>query len=140
MADNAIGESVPQREDSAGKRKRPNNGGSTLITNTIRSSKWTYFHLALFSPGNEPELDAITARANMNAAMKRFLGLTGSAMPIDILKLDGVEVWVRVLREHANAFHEAMSSWTSASSKYVVKGREDWLIKLVHGSGSELFL
>jgi ribonuclease P/MRP protein subunit POP8 len=131
-------ERIPQGTGSVGKHNHPN-AASTIISNTIRFPQWTYFHLSFFSSTKEPELDAITARTHMDAAMTRFLGLTGSAIPIDILKLEGTDLWVRVPREHANAFHEGLSSWSNNSSKYIVKGRDDWLLKLVHGTAEKLF-
>jgi ribonuclease P/MRP protein subunit POP8 len=122
------------------KRSRPN-ASTTLHTNTLRQPQWTYFHLSLFTTNSEqPSMDAISARQNLNSALTRFLGLTGSSIPLDIIKLEGRELWVRVPRDDGKAFHEAISAWAGGGqAKFVVKGKDDWLVKLVAGSGAQLF-
>jgi ribonuclease P/MRP protein subunit POP8 len=90
--------------------------------------------------GQPNEMDIITVRQNTNNAMNRFLGLFGTSVPIDILKLENEEFWVRVPRDASNAFHEAILSWTgNGQVKYVIKGKDDWLAKLAMGSGKDLF-
>ena len=88
-------------------------------------------------------MDAISARQNLNNALTRFLGLTGSSIPLDIMKLEGPELWVRVPRDSSRAFHEAISAWVGGGqggqARFVVKGKDDWLMKLVAGSGQQLF-
>lgn len=122
------------------KRSRPN-ASTTLHTNTLRHPQWTYFRLSLFTTDREqPSMDAISARQNLNSALTRFLGLTGSSILLDIIRLEGRELWVRVPREDGKAFHEAISAWTGGGqSRFVVKGKNDWLVKLVAGSGAQLF-
>jgi ribonuclease P/MRP protein subunit POP8 len=130
----------PTQSQKAVKPSRPN-ASTTLHTNTLRQPPWTYFHLSLFTtaPG-QPSLDAISARQNLNSAMTRFLGLTGSSIPLDILQLEGQELWVRVPRDNSRAFHEAVSAWIGGGqARFVVKGRDDWLMKLAAGSGCQLF-
>ena len=115
---------------------------SHIHSHTLRRPQWTYFHLCVLrTDGNSPSLDIITTRQNINSALSRFLGFMGTTIDVDILKLEGEEVWVRVPRDMAKAFHEAMSGWTSAGgqTKYVIKGRDDWLVKLATGSGQDLF-
>lgn len=112
----------------------------TTQTTSLRHPDWTYFHLSLFSTiESEPKLDLITARQYITSALSRFLGLTGAAIPVDMLKLDGSELWLRVPRGDSLAFHEAVSSWVGTSSKWIVKGKDDWLLKLVAGDGQDLF-
>jgi ribonuclease P/MRP protein subunit POP8 len=130
-------------------KKGKSNASRTHHLATLRSPAWTYFHLHLYtlSPSastsaSATPLDALTVRRHMTAALSRFLGLTGTAIPLDILKLDADHVWIRVPRLDAVAVHEALASWVgedSGGQKWVVKGRSDWLITLVAGHGQELF-
>jgi ribonuclease P/MRP protein subunit POP8 len=136
------------------KRQKPN-GSATYHTATLRSPRWTYFHLQLFtssmtttaSSADEPALDALTVRRYLTAALSRFLGQMGAATPVDILKIDQQDVWVRVPRDDATAVHEAVSSWVSnqggmgdgSGMKWIIKGRDEWLIRLAGDSGQDLF-
>lgn len=107
---------------------------------TLRKPSWTYFHLQLFTTSPKDSIDVVTAKGYLNVAMQRFLGLHGLAVPMDILKHERLEVWIRVPREDGPAVHEAMSSWTGDGVKWVVKGRDDWLVRLAGGgNGQDLF-
>lgn len=104
-------------------------------------------------------LDALSARTYLSSALSQFLGLTGTAIPIDILKIEpgssssspstGSDksdcVWVRVPREDAAAVVAALSSWigggasgTNVAWRVCAKG--NYLGALVHGSGRDLFV
>jgi ribonuclease P/MRP protein subunit POP8 len=121
------------------KKNRPQN--HTLHQITLRKPSWTYFHLKLFSSAPTPDaFDILTAKRYLNAALQRFLGLHGAAIPVDILKLEGEEVWIRVPREDATAVHEAMGGWVGDDVKWVVKGKDEWLVRLAGGGdGQDLF-
>jgi ribonuclease P/MRP protein subunit POP8 len=142
-----------QAETRPKKRQKPN-GSATHHTATLRSPRWTYFHLRLFtssttstSTTEEPALDALTVKRYITAALSRFLGQMGAATPVDILKLDQQDVWIRVPRDDATVVHEAMSSWVSnqggmgdgSGLRWIIKGRDDWLVRLVGGEGQDLF-
>jgi len=136
------------------KRRKPN-ASVTYHTSTLRAPQWTYFHLRLITssqtsaalPIEEPSLDALSVRRYLNAALSRFLGLMGISTPIDILKIDQQDVWIRVPRDDATAVHEAVSSWLSNpggmangnGTRWIVKGRDDWLVRLHGGTGQDLF-
>ncbi len=73
------------------------------------SSPHTYLHLSLpssnpapqiasSSSSSQPPLDPLTARTHLTTALIRFLGETGAGVPIDILKIENRDVWVRVPR------------------------------------------
>ena len=104
----------------------------TTHTSTIKSPPWTYLHLSLL-PSNlvsistvEP-IDAITAKQKLSSCLITYLGLSGAAIAdgIDILKIEGREVWVRVAREDGAAVMAAVGEvWR-------VKGRANWLGDLV---------
>ena len=134
----SLAETEPAK--SSTKRRHPN-GVALLHQNTLRHPQWTYFHLSLFSVTEEqPAHDIIAARQNLSGALSKLWGLTGWSMVVDILKLEGPELWVRVPRDNANMFHEAVSAWIGqAQMKYVIVGRDDWLVNLCGGDGRDLF-
>lgn len=123
------------------KKKRKANPHHLLHQSTLRKPSWTYFHLALFSPYySQRSMDILTTKSHLNSALRRFLGLHGEAITVDILRVDKNEVWIRVPREDATAVHEALSSWTGDGVRFVVKGRDAWLIRLAGGGdGQDLF-
>lgn len=141
-----------QTETRPKKRQKPN-GSTRYHTATLRSPRWTYFHLQLFTSStstskptaDEPALDAITVRRYLTAALSRFLGQMGAATPVDILKIDQQHVWVRVPSDDATAVHEAVSSWVSNQGgmgdgtglRWIIKERDDWLVRLTGGKGGQ---
>ncbi len=100
---------------------------------------------SLTTPPTPTPLDAITARTNLSAALHQFLGLTGTAIAIDILHVKDNDVWVRVPREDASAVVAAVGGWVGGGGSgkesvgWRVKGRSEWLVGLVGGDGSDLF-
>ncbi len=132
------------------KRKKATSS-STLTQYTLRSPPWTYLHLSVqttpskpINPSSPAALDAITARTFLTAALQQFLGLTGTAIPIDLLKIEGHDVWIRVPREDGSAVVAALGGWTGrgesgANVGWRVRGWDDWLFKLVGGTGEDLF-
>ncbi|KAI1944097.1 hypothetical protein LOZ66_000687 [Ophidiomyces ophidiicola] len=118
----------------ASKRKRTEAGGSaemkvpeTTITFTSRKPEWAYFHLELVTQPSESSLeflDLLTAKTYLTSALSQFLGLSGTVIPIDILKLQTEELptsptvvlkrktrnmlWIRVPHEDAAAVTAAV--------------------------------
>jgi len=122
------------------KKKQKNRPHHLLHQATLRKPSWTYFHLQLFSTRPTGPLDIVSAKGYLSVAMQRFLGLHGLAIPVDILKLDGQEIWIRAPREDGSAVHEALSGWVGNEVKWNVKGRDDWLVRLAAGDdGQNLF-
>ena len=111
---------------------------------TIRSS-YTYFHLVLLtstpSSSAQPSLDLLTARTYLTSALSQYLGLTGTAIPIDFLKIEGRSVWIRVPREDGVALVGALSQWVGKDSdvSWRVKAKGEWLGSVVAGNGDNLF-
>jgi ribonuclease P/MRP protein subunit POP8 len=135
-------ETIPDASHPKKKQKKKNRPQNHMLHQmTLRKPTWTYFHLKLFSSAPTPEtLDILTAKRYLNAALQRFLGLHGAAIAVDILKLEGEEVWIRVPREDAMAVHEAVSGWVGEDVKWIVKGRDEWLVRLAGGGdGQDLF-
>ncbi|KAJ5586353.1 hypothetical protein N7450_006140 [Penicillium hetheringtonii] len=118
----------PPSEPSKRKAEETN---SNTIHFTSRNPPWTYLKLQLSSP--QP-LDALSARTYLSSALSQLLGLAGTAIPIDILKIENKDTanaeqnqsysnisnnydcaWVRVPREDSAAVVAALSSWIGGS-------------------------
>lgn len=89
---------------------------------SIRKPDWTYIRLQHLSPGKAADLDNMTAHMHLNAALSSFLGLHGSAIAFDILKLEGQDVWIRVHAEDRAAVIAATGGWFS-------KSRDGWRVR-----------
>ncbi|KAB8300232.1 hypothetical protein EYC80_000446 [Monilinia laxa] len=93
------------------KRKQTRNGHEHKAI-TIRAPPFSYIHLELqTSPLKKQQLDDITAKSYLTSALTQFLGLHGAAIPIDILKTEGKDVWIRVMREDTSAAVAALGGW-----------------------------
>ncbi|KAL8794879.1 MAG: hypothetical protein Q9195_002591 [Heterodermia aff. obscurata] len=113
---------------------------STSQSFTIRDFPFTYLHLTLLSTFPSPlPLDELTAHKHLTSALQQFLGITGTAIPIDILKVDGWDVWIRVQREDGGAVAAAIGNWVGAGEgvSWRIKGRGQWLGALVARTGLE---
>ncbi|KAJ5104494.1 hypothetical protein NUU61_001841 [Penicillium alfredii] len=137
-----------------------------------RNPPWTYLKLRLIpQPGSTPPppVDALSARTYLTSALLQFLGLTGTSISVDILKIQHGSpmpaanihsvaagqplgprrwdtVWIRVPREDAAAVIAALSSWigsggngASTSIAWMVCGKANFLGALVSSSGAGLF-
>jgi len=87
-------------------------------------------------PAAEVELDALQVRSHCTAALKQYLGLTGVAIPIDVLKVLGRECWVRVPREDLPAFTTSITAWSGVvqegtTSMLRVCASGNWLGNLI---------
>ncbi|MCJ1304333.1 hypothetical protein MMC08_007145 [Hypocenomyce scalaris] len=137
-------------------KKRPHTSKKTSKPTTstfvVRSPPYTYLHLSLlssFPPTTNSTstsialLDAITARTHLTSALSQFLGLTGTAIPVDILHLDGSDLWIRVPREDGAAVVAGLSAWVGDKEGngvgWRVRGRGDWLGALGKGGLVLLF-
>jgi ribonuclease P/MRP protein subunit POP8 len=127
--------------DPGSKKKPKTKPHHVLHQATLRKPSWTYFRLQLFSsPLANEHLDILTAKSYLNSALQRFLGLHGAAIPVDILKLEGTDIWIRVPREDVITVHEAIASWMGDGVRWAVKGRDEWLVRLADGGdGQDLF-
>lgn len=116
------------------------NSSQQTRTVTIRALPYSYLHLSLVSvvPRQDP-IDYLTARNHLTSALEQFLGLTGAAIPIDFLKVEDQDIWIRVPREDGKAVQEAASSWVSDVVGWRVKGKSECLGALVAGNGRDLF-
>ena len=113
---------------------------AVLSTSTVRAVPFAYFHLTLVSPHNISDpLDDITVRTYLTSALNQFLGITGTAIPIDILKVDGRDVWIRAPAEDSKAVTEAVSGWIGSDVTWRICGSGSWLGGVVYGSGRQAF-
>ena len=114
---------------------------------TIRNPPYTYLHLTLLTSSTSlpnpdpPPIDILTARAHLTSAVSQFLGITGTAIPIDFLKVEGRDVWIRVPREDVTAVVGALSQWVGkdGGAGWRVKGKGEWLGVVVAEDGHKLF-
>ena len=99
---------------------------------TIRNAPYTYLHLSLrhaHESATRAPLDAVTTRTYLTSALSQYLGLTGSAIAIDILMVAPREVLIRVPREDASIFVAALGQWMSAAANasFKVESMGEWL-------------
>lgn len=113
-------------------------------------------------------LDPLTARTYLTSALAQFLGITGTSISIDILKIENYQrtsssavlapspvglstargsiLWIRVPHDDAAAVIAAVSSWigtdklgSNGSVAWKVLAKGSFLNSLVGGGGSALF-
>ena len=77
-------------------------------------------------------LDEITVKTHLDAALNQYLGLTGMAVPVDILKVEDRLAWIRVPTDNEIAVVAALSQWVGKGATSLrVQGRATWLGALV---------
>ncbi|KAF2128946.1 hypothetical protein P153DRAFT_397158 [Dothidotthia symphoricarpi CBS 119687] len=110
----------PTNPQPSQKRKRKPASPShphILHSATFRHPQWTYLHLLLVTPSSTTpktpttDIDPIAVSTLLTHPLSAYLGTTGSAIPIDIVKTRGREVWVRVPRGDARAVRAGVSGW-----------------------------
>lgn len=108
-----------------------------LYSSTLSRPPFAYAQIEVVQNQSSPGvLDALQVRSYCDAALKQFLGATGAAMPLDLLKLDGSEFWVRLPREDMGLFAAALAAWSSVSrggtaTALRLKASGNWLGSLV---------
>ncbi|KAF4837742.1 hypothetical protein CGCTS75_v000795 [Colletotrichum tropicale] len=92
-----------------------------LLTCTIKTPPFSYAQLELVSDASRVSdvtpLDNLQVRSYCNSALRQFLGATGSAIPIDILKVEDRECWLRVPRQDLSPFAAAITAWAGVSEQ-----------------------
>ncbi|KAH7073699.1 hypothetical protein BKA63DRAFT_604030 [Paraphoma chrysanthemicola] len=121
------------------KRKRKDEKPHILHQSTFRRPEWTYLHLTLITPSltttskpttatdtapSPTALDPLTVSPLLTQPLSQYLGTTGAAVPIDILKTGGRDVWIRVPRQDARALRASLSSWVGSCDVESVPGVE----------------
>lgn len=104
-----------------------------LYQATFRKPIYSYFHLVLITPGltsttpntspqHTSDIDPLLASQLLSKPLQAYLGITGAAIPIDILKTSGRGVWIRVARQDARGLRAALSGWIGACAGENVPG------------------
>lgn len=126
------------------KRKLPKATKSHEITSrTIKAPAFSYACLELISnPSSKVPLDDLTVRSYLTSAFTQFLGLTGSAVSVDILKVESKECWIRVPREDLSSVIAAVGGWIGRGEDGVevgwrIRASGNWLGSLVGGRSAE---
>ncbi|GIK00458.1 hypothetical protein Aspvir_004483 [Aspergillus viridinutans] len=151
---------TPSKRKSPEETDAPKASSAKVLTFTSRNPPWTYLKLQLITQPttstSQSPLDPLTAKTHLTAALAQFLGLTGTAIPLDILKIarenQAQTVWIRVPRSDAAAVVAALSSWigggggsksataTGGSVAWRVCAKGNYLGAVLHGSGGDLFV
>lgn len=110
----------------------------------IRHSIFTYYHLTLLSATTSaatPAIDILAARSYLTSALQQYLGMTGTAIPIDFLKVDKRDIWLRLPKEDGPAFAAAISQWMGKDGavSWRIQRKGDWLGAVVAGDGMNVF-
>ncbi|RMY60782.1 hypothetical protein D0863_11491 [Hortaea werneckii] len=125
------------------KKKRKRATKNRILSQfTMRSPPWSYIHLQhLTPPGSEAKVDAVTAHLHLTASLSQFLGVHGTAISVDIIKLEGKDVWIRVPNQDSSAVIAAAGGWTSSKGEgWRVKGSSSWDARaMARDSGQDLF-
>jgi ribonuclease P/MRP protein subunit POP8 len=138
-----VGDDASMADSPGRKRKQKNRKGHEISIKTIKAPLFSYACLELISDStSQIELDDLTLRSYITSSLTQFLGLTGSAISFDILKVEGRECWIRLPREDISLFLAAVGGWIGANEidgkiGWKVKGNGNWLSVLVGKNGAE---
>ncbi|KAF4966715.1 hypothetical protein FSARC_5630 [Fusarium sarcochroum] len=117
-----------------------------ILTCTIKEPPFSYAHLELvtntLSSSSSVTLDNLSLKSYCTTALRQFLGITGTAISIDILKVENNHAWVRVPRPDLGSFAAAITAWrgTSDNGEQVslqLRQCSDWLGAMVGTDGQD---
>ncbi|KAM0247010.1 hypothetical protein ACHAQJ_010010 [Trichoderma viride] len=115
-----------------------------LLTCTIKTPPFSYAHLELLTDPSDAavELDNLQVKSYCTAALSQFLGLAGTAISLDILKVEASGCWVRVPRDDLGSFAAALTAWKGTSDGGVqrllrIKQCSDWLGMMAGSDGQD---
>ncbi|RFU35822.1 hypothetical protein B7463_g437, partial [Scytalidium lignicola] len=109
---NEAGEDVIMEDAGNTKSVRQKPAKGHVITSKTIKTPYSYACLELTTEASKNIcLDELTVRTYITAALTRYLGLTGSAISIDILKVDGKQCWIRMPREDLSLVLAAVGGW-----------------------------
>lgn len=134
---------APIDPSSQSRPPKAHHKGHEISSKTIATPPFSYVYVQLLSGSvSNIALDELTVRTHITSALTQFLGLTGSAISVDILKVDGSECWMRVPREDLSPVIAALGGWVGARTAdgqvaWKVKGSGDWLSLLLTHQGAE---
>ncbi|KZZ89966.1 hypothetical protein AAL_07474 [Moelleriella libera RCEF 2490] len=114
-----------------------------ILSSRYISSPYAYVHLELVTDGGQDiALDELMVMSYCMAALKQFLGLTGIAIPTDILKAQDGAAWIRIPREDLKSFSAAITAYggtSDGSTQYILrmKRSSEWLGTIVGQANAE---
>lgn len=127
------------------------------ISTPLRDPEWLYLHLAQIAPrvpgsaaSTLETLDETTLRMHLLSALSTYLGDTGAAVPVDILKVvdpprsptksSGAAAYIRIPHPDGPLFIAALTSWggSGAVAGYRVMEQSPWLACLNLGDAEEV--
>ena len=119
------------------KQKPKYRDGYVINSKTIITPPFSFIYLELVSNSAAgAKLDELTVRTYITSALTQFLGLTGSSISVDILKVEGKECWIRVPREDLSPVVAAAGGWVGGNEAegmvgWKIKAKGNWLSVLV---------
>lgn len=130
----AVTAPTTQASSTSTNKKRKKKPSTQIVSEfSICKPDWTHLHFQHVAPGgkskgnNDQQLDGVTAHLHLTAALSSFLGVHGAAIPVDITKLEGQEVWIRIPADDRAAVIAAAGGWISGSGEsWRVKGWSHW--------------
>ncbi|KAH6892064.1 hypothetical protein B0T10DRAFT_559662 [Thelonectria olida] len=113
-----------------------------ILTCTIKAPSFSYVHLELVTDSTPAELDNLQVKSYCTTALRQFLGLTGAAISLDILKVEGSHCWLRVPRPDLGSFAAAITAWKGTNDNGVqcvllIRQCSDWLGVMVGTDGQD---
>ncbi|KAH7152469.1 hypothetical protein B0J13DRAFT_620021 [Dactylonectria estremocensis] len=114
-----------------------------ILTCTVKDPPFSYAHLELVTDGAAPvELDNLQVKSYCTTALRQFLGVTGVAISLDILKVQGSHCWLRVPRHDLASLAAAITAWKGTNDNGVqcvlqVRQCSDWLGAMVGADGQD---
>jgi ribonuclease P/MRP protein subunit POP8 len=124
-------------------KRKPSETNLAAYETTIKRPIWAYIHLQHLTPASEEKLslDAVTAHLHLTASLRTFLGMHGAAIPIDLLDIQGQQVWIRVPADDRQTILAAVGGWSdSRGHGWRVRGSSAWSASAAgKDAGQDLF-
>lgn len=115
-----------------------------LLACTIKEPPFSYVHLQLvsLSGSSSVTLDNLSLKSYCTTALRRCLGMVGTAISMDILKIEADHAWVRIPRPDLGSFATAITAWqgtTDDGEQVSLQLRQcsDWLGAMVGADGQD---
>lgn len=109
------------------------------VSLSLRDAPYAYIHISVANSSRaSSSLDEITIRQHLLAALKQYLGLHGTAIEIDILKISGLQAWLRMQRDDEMAVVASLSQYSGNSNHDFIRvlDRSSWLGTLTNSANS----